>query len=234
MNFNLLDLVFFALTFIFVLTAFFRGLVKEIFALLNWIMALTLSYLLTPYLSDFLAKYFDSKVALDIALRSIIFIAIFIITAFATSGLRKSLKEKIPDIFDRSLGVLFGFAKTLLIFGFAYSLYFNLYGFVLGGKLKNSAMKTPEWLQEAKSYSLIKLSGETIDPLVKKFFDAISANLNRVIPNSKELLDQKIDDVIQEKIQENAVEEIGKALQDSGYNKKDIEKMNRLIEIIDK
>ncbi len=233
-TFNILDLIFITFTIIFVLTAFFRGFVKEIFALFNWIVALTLSYLLAPYAAELASKYFKNKLVVDISMRSIIFILVFFTTAMSTANLCDTLKKKMPKMFDCSLGVLFGFVKTLIICGFIYSLYFTLYGFLLGGKLKEGGVKTPDWLRDAKCYSLLKFSGETLDPLVKKFFDAATENLDRVVPNSKEVLDKKIDEVIEEKAEEAMSEQLDKSDIDAGYNKKDIEKMNHLIDIIDK
>lgn len=257
-TFTMLDYVFFTFTFIFVLTAFLRGFIKEIFSLLNWIVALTLSYFLTPFAVEFLSKHFESKLAVDIAARSIIFLAVFIIIAISTSGLCESLREKTPKAFDRSLGVLYGFLKTLLIFGFIYALYFNLYGYLMGKKVEDDE-KSPAWLKDAQSHSLIKISGEALDPLVKAFFESITKNFDHIMPKH-EKFDKTIDEAIDEKTEEaaektieDAVKKIEKnsaiektptiekksdnakkALQDSGYNKKDIEKMNRLIDIIDK
>lgn len=241
-SFNILDLVFFTFTIIFVLTAFFRGFVKEVFSLLNWIVSLTLSYLLTPYVTDLLADHFDNRLILDGITRSLLFILFFILTAISTSGLRDSLQDKMPKIFDRSLGVFFGFVKTLLIFGFIYSLYFNLYGMLLGKKLEEGTKKEPQWLVDAKSYSLLKFAGDTLDPVVKKFFDSITKNLDQVIPKDKNL-DEKIDEIMKDKdLQsetkkaEDVVKKASDVKTDSdvGYNKKDIEKMNHLIDIIDK
>ncbi len=241
-SFSILDLVFFTFTIIFVLTAFFRGFVKEIFSLLNWIVSLTLSYLLTPYVTDLLIDHFENRLVLDGITRSLLFILFFIITAISTSGLRDSLQKKIPKIFDRSLGIFFGFVKTLLIFGFVYSLYFNLYGMLLGKNLEEGGKKEPQWLADAKCHSLLKFSGDTLDPLVKKFFDSITKNLDQVIPKDKNL-DEKIDEIMQDKdllSETKKAEDIVKkasdinADADVGYNKKDIEKMNHLINIIDK
>lgn len=241
-SFSILDLVFFTFTIIFVLTAFFRGFVKEIFSLLNWIVSLTLSYLLTPYVTDLLIDHFENRLVLDGITRSLLFILFFIITAISTSGLCDSLQKKIPKIFDRSLGVFFGFVKTLLIFGFIYSLYFNLYGMLLGKKLEEGEKKEPQWLTDSKCYSLLKFSGDTLNPLVKKFFDSITKNLDQVIPKDKNL-DEKIDEIMQDKdllSETKKAEDIAKkasdinADADVGYNKKDIEKMNHLINIIDK
>ncbi len=226
-TFNVFDIIFFVFTFIFVVSAFFRGLIKEIFSLCNWIISLLLSYFLAPYACDILDKYFSNRLLLEGLTRTVIFTISFITFALTTSDLRESVQTKIPGLFDKSLGVLFGFFKTLLIFGTIYSLYFNIQSMALGKGLQT---KEPKWLSEAKCYSLIKFSGETIDPLVSKFFQSISGNFERLIPDQN--LDKKIDEIIEE--QPVDIEDVSDVVKDSGYSKKDIEKMNHLIDIIDK
>lgn len=245
-NVSILDLVFVVFAFIFVVTAFFRGFVKEIFSLFNWGLSLTLSYLLAPYATDVIATYSKSKLVADISARSIIFVVVFFITALSTAGLCKVLKEKIPKVFDRSLGVFYGLIKTLLIFGFICSLAFNLYEFLLGKKVEANSPALPRWFVEAKSRNILVASAQVLDPTVKLFFSAIVKNFDYAIPKPTDL-DEKINElsgVKTEVIDGNegeakslnsiGTEQMGKALEDSGYNKKDIEKMNRLIEIIGK
>jgi uncharacterized membrane protein required for colicin V production len=226
-TFNIFDLIFFAFTFIFVISAFFRGLIKEIFSLCNWIISLLLSYFLAPYASNILAEYFNGRIVLEGITRSVIFIISFITIALTTSDLRDSIRNKMPALFDKSLGVLFGFFKTLLIFGFIYSLYVNVYLLALGS---NAEAQKPDWLTKSKSYSIIKFSGETLDPLIKTFFESISGNFDDLI--SQEDFDEKINEIIEEKSLD--IEDIEDITKNSGYNKKDIEKMNHLINIIDK
>jgi membrane protein required for colicin V production len=244
-TFNTLDLIFLAFTAIFVLTAVLRGFVKEIFALCNWVISLTISYFLTPYITELLAPHFESKMAVDLVTRSGVFALVFLITAFSTSGLRDSFYKKMPRVFDRSLGLLFGFVKTLIIFGVIYSVYFSAYDLVLGNKLKDTK-KEPELLEKAKCRSLLKFSGEMVGPFVIKFFEAITQNFDHVMPKPEDFLKNKIDEIIKEKsaeavdgaaIDENAkpmTDEELRAMGDSGYSKKNIEKMNQLIEIINK
>jgi uncharacterized membrane protein required for colicin V production len=233
-SFNLVDLVFIAFTLIFILTAFLRGFVKEIFSFFNWVVALTLSYVITPYVAQLFSVYSDNKFVIDVSLRIIIFILVFIATALSTSGLCKSLKEKTPDVFDRSLGVFFGVIKTLLIFGFLYSITVNIYGILN----KDKSEKVPYWLSQARSHGILKMSGDLVDPVVKKFINAIVVNYEKALPKQKDL-DEKIDEIIEKKDDvkdsvKDAKKETKKAVEDSGYSKKDIEKMNRLIDIIDK
>lgn len=249
--FNALDLIFFTFTAIFILTAIMRGFVKEIFALLNWVLALTISYLLAPHITDLLSAHFSSRMMIDLVSRSGVFIVVFLITAASTSGLRESLQKKIPRAFNKSLGLLYGFGKSLLIFGLISSLYFNLYGLVMG----NGDVTEPAWLQESKSRALIKGAGDVLDPVVQKFFSGIAGNFSEIVPSSDSLSD-KINDVMKEK----AVDAIGDAIGgnidlpqgdvdtdsvdpvdpldpdsfDTGYSKKNIEKLNQLMEIINK
>jgi membrane protein required for colicin V production len=231
-NLNFVDYAFIAFGFIFVLTAFLRGFVKEIFALFNWALALVLSYLLTPYVSKFCQSFSGNKLLIDISVRFVIFVIVFFTVAISTSGLCKSLKEKIPKAFDRSLGVLYGLGKTLLIFGFIYSLIANVYGVLLGGDDDKNAKKLPSWLVEAKTHNILKISGEAMNPLVKTVFDEVTKNFDKVVPQQKDL-DKKIDEVVSEKTEDSSKSEaVDPKDLDSGYSKKEIEKMNRLIEII--
>lgn len=100
---------------------------------------------------------------------------------------------------------------------------------------KKIEAELPNWLKESRSHSIIKTSGEILDPLVIIFIGSITKNLDKVMPN-KEELDQKINEVIDEKVEKVKPTESfeTKVDRDAGYNKKDIQKMDRLIEIIDK
>jgi uncharacterized membrane protein required for colicin V production len=232
-TFNLVDIFFIAFALIFILTAFFRGFVKEIFSLFNWIVSLTICYVLTPIAAQFFAAYSADKLVIDVSLRIMIFMITFIATALSTMSLCKAMKSKVPDPFDRSLGVLYGVIKTLLIFGLFYSITMNVYGFLLGKKNDAQAVQVPYWLASAKSHGILKMSGDAVDPMVKIFFDAVVKNLDHVMPKND--LDQKIDEVIDMKDKaQPVVEQVKDAAQGSGYTKKDIEKMNHLIDIIDK
>lgn len=235
-TFNFLDLAFISFALIFVVTAFFRGFVREIFSLFNWILALSISHLLTPYASEAVMIYSKNKLIADIVSRSIIFIFVFIIFAISTSQMCKTLKEKIPQHFDKSLGVLWGLLKTFLVFGVVYSILINAFASLSNKKIDENSPQFPFWLKEAKCHSILKFSGEIVDPAIKLFFDAMVKNLDQVIPKSANDLDKKIDEVTDGK-KTNSDEEKSDSsldLKDSGYNKKDIEKMNHLIEILDK
>jgi membrane protein required for colicin V production len=231
-SFNSLDLVFVIFTLIFVATAFFRGFVKEIFSLFNWIFASIISYFFSPYISQFFLSFAKKQLIAEIVAMLVIFTVALIICGIATSSLCKSIKDKVPQYFDRSLGVFYGLVKTLLVFGIFYAVFLNALFSLNGKKIDANSEQFPAWLKQAKCYQILKLSGEAIDPLAKIFFDKTLQDFEKIIPQPQNELDKKIDEVADPKNTDETNEV--KAEEDVGYNKKDIEKMNHLIEIIDK
>jgi uncharacterized membrane protein required for colicin V production len=250
-SFNIVDLVVLIFSLIFVITALLRGLIKEVFAFSNWIIAFSLSYMLAPYLSDFFKNYIKTKIVADLSARGLIFLVVFITIALSTSGLCKSLRESTPKILDKSLGVCFAIFKTLIIFGCIYSIYFNMYGFLLGNKLNaKEEIEDPKILTEAKSYNTIKLWGKIVDPVVKLFFDAIAKNIEFAIVKSFEF-EEKINKTVDDKsldaellnnsdkqnLNSQDILKNPKQLDNQiepGYDQKDIDKINNLIDKIDK
>lgn len=227
-NFNMLDCAVISLALIFVATAFFRGFIKEIFSIFNWVVSLTLSHLLAPYVTEFLSGYFNNKFILDISVRTLLFIIIFLVVMFTTSGLRDSLKEKISKSFDRSLGVFFAILKTLAICGIAYSMGLHMMKFALGDNAKTSAaqQKMPAFVKEARTRPILEFSGSLMDPIVESFFDSVAKNFEQALPKTSDL-DSKLDELSKEGNPSEGLDDVN-----SGYNKKDIEKMNRLIEVV--
>lgn len=238
-TFTLFDLIFIAFTIIFIVTAFVRGFVKEIFSLLNWVVALAASYLAAPFVDKFLYSYVHNKLLVGISVRAGLFILILVVMSLLTSGMRKSLQDKVPESFNKSLGILYGFGKTLLIFGLFYAVMANSYSSLLGSEAKENSQNVPKWLAESKSVNLIKISADILNPLVGKVIDSVMVNVDKSVVKPKNL-DDKIDQVIEEKIAAEAKklekdenqDQLDK--QDLGYSKKDLEKMNHLIEIINK
>ncbi len=287
-TFNMFDLIFVAASFIFILVAFFRGFVKELFALFNWIVTISLSYLLAPYAAKFVETYSHNKLIVNVASGSMVFVVIFIIMAFATRSLAHDWKDKMPENLDRILGVFYGAFKSLLIFGLFYAVVINFYSILLGNAQiaedakpkkhhelsKNKKHKDgeedldqdlPEWLNKAKCFSIIKFAGEIVNPLVSKAIDSMETNLLDEIKPTKINSDDAVEDVSEDdengvgddvggsagalsekdgvganassKKSENSAKTLhqkkpSEKYDDTGYSKKEIEKMNRLIEIV--
>ena len=126
-TFNVLDLIFMACSVMFVAIAFIRGFVKEMFALSAWLLSFLLSYFLAPFAAKLLSSYSENGLVLQIVCRVIIFFISFAIFIVSTSSLCNDLQEKVSHAIDRSLGVLYGLLKTLIVFGFIWIVIKALY-----------------------------------------------------------------------------------------------------------
>lgn len=240
MTINIFDLIFVAACFIFVLTAFFRGFVKETFSLLNWVVAFLASHLLAPYVSGFFASGSISSAITDIAVRSVIFVTVFFVCLLSTAGLSKELRKKVPNPIDRSLGILFGLTKTLIIFSIGYSVLINSMSMFLDKKIDKDSKEFPTILLESKFIDLVAATSEFVSLPVKAFINGITDSASESDFNPQKFLDKKIEDALTDKIEDIDTDDVDKIDLDSledlddfnGYDRKDIEKMNRLIEIL--
>ena len=178
-TFNILDIIFFTVTLFIVLVACYRGAVKEVFSLLNWIIAFALSYLISPFLADALTPYFESRLVLDVVVRIAIFMISFIAFFFLTGRFSQDLSESINIYINRFLGLCFGGIKSLLIFGLIFSLYNCFFEYALGKRfVKRDTTKMPKWFSNSYSSSIISFSGELLDPAVRGFIGILKINFS--------------------------------------------------------
>lgn len=244
MTFTIFDTILILVASISMLLGFFRGFIKDFFSLTNWILATVIAYLISPLILKLLKSYIGNSIFVQAAIGIAIFIAIFIIIAIFTAKIVKSLDKKVPEVVDKSCGVLFGLVKTLFIFGLIYSVTYNIYAFFsfnnfsLNYSIKNKKIDLPDWLDHAASYKIVKFCGEIVDPLAKRIVSDTVSTLDPKALNNKteKKINKKIDKAIdkgqkvldstQEKLEDLNIDDQG------GYSKKEIEKMNRLIEIV--
>jgi membrane protein required for colicin V production len=244
-SFNLLDIAFIGLGLIFMIIAFFRGFVKEVFALISWIIAISLSFLLAPLAAKLFGLYFSNKLIINFGSQILIFVLVFIIAGLSTSKMSAAIRKSLPSSIDQSLGVLYGLIKNLLIFGLVYSVINNVYlNMAKYGNMKSLTNKEtsylPSWLRDAKSYKIIKSCGELIDPITKNLINKTIKNVEVELNNSDSGSNNlKIDS--NKIIKQNSKSESGSAESGNdsnndniGYSKKEIEKMDRLIDVIAK
>ncbi|MFZ9181129.1 MAG: CvpA family protein [Rickettsiales bacterium] len=250
MTFTTFDFIFFVITAIIVLIAFYRGIIKEFFSLINWILSFAMSYLLSPILCDLLVNFFDSKLVMNISVRIVVFLLTFVIFLFSTIRLANDLTESMNIYLNRSLGILLGTVKSLILFGAVYSLYNCFFDYALGQKIvAQNKYRLPAWYLNSYSSPIVTKTGEFVDPVVRGFFSLAKKNVNDLI---------KIDDIVKPKIENDIISKYAEEIEsdivikkpvddennknkikreikknnDVGYDKKDIEKMQKLIEII--
>lgn len=196
---NTLDIIFCIVTILIVIVATYRGVVKEFFSLINWIIAFALSYLLSPLLSKIFINYFDNKLILYISIRMAVFLVSFISFILLTSRFVEDLNFSFNYYLNKFLGAVFGIFKSILIFGLVYSLYNCFFDYALGQKLisKNSN-KMPTWYTDSYSSSVINIAGNTLDPVVQVFISFLKVNYSDVLH-----LDKTIENKIESRFKFN-------------------------------
>lgn len=223
---NMFDLVFIFSSLFVILIAFFRGFVREFFALINWAVTILFVIFVAPFFSDLIDGYTSNKIVANVISSVLFFIAIFITSSIITKNMADSCKGKVSFATDQVLGVVFGFLKSLMLFGLFYAFVINSHMAIYSVRSKASLKdKMPEWLYHSRSRNVIAPFGNFLDPAVK----GLTREFEHRFLNGKKRKKHKEIEEPKEKKEEKEV----KNLREKGYSKKEIEKMDRLIEIVE-
>ncbi len=137
-----------------------RGFVAEVLSLFAWFLAImALSYFHAP-----LAGALEGPVGSGAWLAAfvILFGGVFLLGKIVSHRVGDRVRKSVVGPLDRVLGGIFGALKGLLgatILFLAFSLVYDT--------IWTRAAERPEWIANARSYPLLKSSGETISGLVE-------------------------------------------------------------------
>ena len=98
----------------------FRGLVHETFAILQWVAAGYVALRFTPLFQPLLRDYISPAWLEWIAVFAGTFLIVFIPLSIMSHRVSEQVKKSEIGPIDRTLGVVFGFGRGLVIVGFAY------------------------------------------------------------------------------------------------------------------
>lgn len=260
---NLFDIAVVSIILITALLAFFRGFIKELLSVINWVTAISISYLLSPIIiNNFFENSKYPEMLIDIGVRTVLFTIFLIIMSIIGSKICAATHEKIPASVDRSLGFAIGFCKSYFIVSLFFSILTTFYSHELltskdssnQGVVKNSKKRVgPSWLRDSGSYGFLKVGAEIVQPITNAAIDMIkksnSVKINNIDENEgsdqiiekleelKELKDAVGDNTISESKDnlDNVKNDIKNQSKDlGGYSKKERQKLDHLIDVIDK
>ncbi len=152
-----LDMAMLLLTGGMAVTGFFRGFVEETLSLLAWVVAVVAVYLFLAPMTDLAGIWIGPGATTSI----IAFGGLFAVTFFGGKLLARRLGSRVRTSLlgpvDRVLGAGFGVLKGVIVatvvflaFTMVYDLFFGVAG------------KRPEWMASARSYPLLKASGNAM------------------------------------------------------------------------
>jgi membrane protein required for colicin V production len=97
------------------LFAFFRGVIRELVALVAWIAGLVCALLFTPFLGAMLPDIFGHPVLRYVLAFALILVAALLLGALVAWPLSKVVRAAGLGFVDRFLGSIFGFARGVLL-----------------------------------------------------------------------------------------------------------------------
>jgi len=135
-----------------------RGGVYETIATLSWVVAAITARFTSPYLDVQLQKWFhlpDSTVVTLVVSYFIVFFVILVIVSFINHKIRERIQDSFLSVTDRTLGVIFGIIRSVIVMGFVYWLILWYYSDMPRG--------LPHWVADARTRPVMQLTAIKMD-----------------------------------------------------------------------
>lgn len=155
---TILDYIYIAVVIGSTIWATVRGGVFETIATLSWIVAAISARFVSPFLDELLQKWFnvpDSTVVTLVASYFIVFFVILVAVGFINQKIRERIQDSFLSVTDRTLGVVFGIIRSIVVMGFVYWGMLWYYSDVPHGM--------PHWVSAARTRPVMQLTAVTLD-----------------------------------------------------------------------
>ena len=154
---KVVDIVILAVLLLSALAAFSRGFVREVLAVGSWVAAIfAVIYLLAPA-RPFLRQYITYPLLADGITGAAIFVVTLAVCTTLASYLSRNIRGGALGAVDRSLGLLFGLARGVILVCLAY---------MLMAWVMPVEKERPAWLQQARSMPMVASAAEYLRSLV--------------------------------------------------------------------
>lgn len=254
-NIDVVILIGFALS---MLVAFIRGFVKEILSILGLALFVIITIYLAPIMEPWMSKYIANSLMAKFVVFLIILAVFYAIWIISTDKLIAKIRTSTLSFMDRLFGLLFGFLRAVLILGFC----FLLVKIALPEELKSGSLKESKYFMMAEGCSdLIEklLPEDFIKNTMKSFEDLNKAEKKPQKDKEKQKednakknedsqakesglpsqLDQKQMDkmfelLVKPEVKGSKKNPTKETKESKGYDNKDVNSLNRLIDITTK
>lgn len=152
-----LDYIYVAVILASTVWATIRGGVYETIATLSWVVAAITARFASPWLDRLLQSWFDlseSTVGTLVASYFIVFFAILITVGFFNQKLREKIQDSIMNVTDKTLGVIFGIVRGIVVMGIFYwgALWYY-----------SDTPFLPQWLSQARTRPIMQITALKLD-----------------------------------------------------------------------
>ena len=134
-----------------------RGGIFETVATLSWVIAAFAARFISPMLDKLLQGWFDlseSTVGTLVASYFIVFFVILMLVGFFNQRLREKIQNSIMKVTDRTLGIIFGIIRGIVVMGIVYWCALWYY---------SDAPRPAPWVENARTRPIMQLTAVKLD-----------------------------------------------------------------------
>ena len=152
-----LDYIYIIVVLVSTIWATIRGGVYETIATLSWVVAAIAARFASPILDGWLQSWFklsESTVGTLVASYFVVFFVILIVVGFFNQKLRDRIQDSIMNVTDKTLGVIFGIVRGIVVMGFVYwgALWYY-----------SDAPRLPRWVDMARLRPIMQVTAVKLD-----------------------------------------------------------------------
>jgi membrane protein required for colicin V production len=170
MPITLLDIVLIVVMLISGLLAMVRGFMREVLAIIAWVLAAGATLYSYAKLLPYAKQYFNNDIVATVAVVGSVFLLTLLVVSIVTVRISDMVLDSRVGALDRTLGFLFGLARGLLIVVVA----FMFFDWLVPDHSQ------PEWVKSAKSRVVLSSTGDWLKQQLPE--NAESTILNKLKP----------------------------------------------------
>ena len=195
-----------------------RGGIYETIATMSWVVAAITARFVSPYLDNLLQDWFNvsgSTVGTLVASYFIVFFVILVIVGFINQKLREKIQDSFLAASDKTLGVIFGIIRSVVVMGFVYwgALWYY-----------SDTPRLPNWVADARTRPVMQLTAVKLD---EWFFFGNNKLLKRDMGDAKDFRNL-INPVVKQKTEQSDSKKEG----ETGYKSSErVALENQLLQI---
>jgi membrane protein required for colicin V production len=138
------------------LFAFARGFVREALSVATWVGAALAALYAFPYARPIAEQWLQKGVFADSAAALSVFVIVLVALSLVSSAISRRVKDSSLSALDRTLGLLFGLARGVILACIVY----------LGVTWALPEANRPVWIKDARTASLLQVGADKIKALV--------------------------------------------------------------------
>lgn len=239
---TLFDYIVFGIIGFFTLLGLVRGFIRELSSILSWVGSAFLTVLLRPVFNEVISQKISNPMLSNAVSSFLVFVVAIVALSILISNIARSINAKFPSSINITLGMAFGFTKGFLISSLIFATVLSMFG----DTDDLSSKSGPKWLQDSQTYRPLSFGAYLILPFANSMLGEIKQQYNtpKVEEDETENFDDKIDTLRRYKEDVDTVNKILDKIdtkkdtdnqnseESGGYKKEQMEKLNRLIDII--